>query len=680
MTEVEIQVTGAFAKAKVSGKITAGMAGCKVHVKLDKQWEGLSPILVAKSDGVAMPMLISPDGWSEIPHERCVGGARLLVGIDGRSQNGAVRIPTVWADCGIVAQSPAEEALAQTTPPTPSIAEQIINNWLNDHPEATTTVQDGSLTLRKFLSGELPFVTPEMFGAHGDGIHDDSNALQDAINTGIPVMFAGKTYLCRDIRTAHVANLVLIGTGGTVIRWNISTTLDMRNQESMISDDGISQYYDNRTVYIRGIRFDGNAPNVSGFSETIEPYALCRFTHRDMVRVVDCDFVDAVGCGLMYDGALNASIDSCRFYKIGIPRPYDGNRNALTIRTVYRNQAQANAQVGREGMSCVEIRNCVFDDIADEVIRADGINALTIDNCVCHNIGHHIVESGHKFDKRQFVATISNCEIDGLSGCIYLVGSDGFDALNYPGTVNVSHIRVRNLSRNLSSAIYKRPPLGRFLNGYSSSLDNLVDVNIDHCAIDGVITPEEYSEMPENNNTSFIRGGNVTISDTDISVYRVPTQNFCISAKTTTMIHCRITADMLYYVFNDHEGATIRDCTFDFGYTFYAMCRALAAGYKATLTGNTIRSVSAPSMIIRMGTYDAANSRIMISNNMFGCNLAGRCINTDSVPGDFGAILIVANDFPSENFNGKYDTFWKLADDRIRYKLVAMNNVLNKTF
>lgn len=126
MTEVEIQVTGAFAKAKVSGKITAGMTGCKVHVKLDKQWKGLSPMLVAKSDGVAMPMVINPDGWSEIPHERCVGGARLLVGIDGRSQNGAVRIPTVWADCGIVAQSPAEEALAQTTPPTPSIAEQII--------------------------------------------------------------------------------------------------------------------------------------------------------------------------------------------------------------------------------------------------------------------------------------------------------------------------------------------------------------------------------------------------------------------------------------------------------------------------------------------------------------------------------------------------------------------------
>ena len=77
-----------------------------------------------------------------------------------------------------------------------------INSWLNEHPEATTTVQDGSLTETK-LSDSLKklvlkdYVTPEMFGAVGDGVTDDYNAISDAINNeeGRCVYFSNKTYL-----------------------------------------------------------------------------------------------------------------------------------------------------------------------------------------------------------------------------------------------------------------------------------------------------------------------------------------------------------------------------------------------------------------------------------------------------------------------------------------------------
>lgn len=125
MTGIELTVTGAFAKAKVTGKITAGMVGCKVCVKLDTAWDGLTPTLVAKSGGEATAMVIGADGWSEVPHERCIGSARLLLGIDGKSADGKKRIPTVWADCGIVAASPADEELTQSVEPTPELVDQI---------------------------------------------------------------------------------------------------------------------------------------------------------------------------------------------------------------------------------------------------------------------------------------------------------------------------------------------------------------------------------------------------------------------------------------------------------------------------------------------------------------------------------------------------------------------------
>lgn len=66
-------------------------------------------------------------------------------------------------------------------------AQEAVNKWLNEHPEATTTVQDESLTKEKFtvelkLHAIKDYVTPQMFGAKGDGETNDKNAIQNAIN------------------------------------------------------------------------------------------------------------------------------------------------------------------------------------------------------------------------------------------------------------------------------------------------------------------------------------------------------------------------------------------------------------------------------------------------------------------------------------------------------------------
>ena len=83
----------------------------------------------------------------------------------------------------------------------------VIDDWLDNHPEATTTVQDGAITYNKLNAEIKVFVTPEMFGAKGDGVTDDSIAIQNALNSGNPVIFSEKTY--------HIESTIEISNHGS---------------------------------------------------------------------------------------------------------------------------------------------------------------------------------------------------------------------------------------------------------------------------------------------------------------------------------------------------------------------------------------------------------------------------------------------------------------------------------
>lgn len=68
--------------------------------------------------------------------------------------------------------------------PTDEQTEQAVSDWLNDHPEATTTVLDGSLTIEKFALGTLDYVTPSMFNAIIEG-ECDITAFQNMVDYAI---------------------------------------------------------------------------------------------------------------------------------------------------------------------------------------------------------------------------------------------------------------------------------------------------------------------------------------------------------------------------------------------------------------------------------------------------------------------------------------------------------------
>lgn len=90
--------------------------------------------------------------------------------------------------------------------PTDDQTADAVNKWLDKHPEATTTVQNGVIIEQKIADTFLPYikkdyVTPEMFGAVGDGVTDDSNAIEQALSSNKNIiMKSGATYkICRAI-------------------------------------------------------------------------------------------------------------------------------------------------------------------------------------------------------------------------------------------------------------------------------------------------------------------------------------------------------------------------------------------------------------------------------------------------------------------------------------------------
>lgn len=172
-----------------------------------------------------------------------------------------------------------------------------VNNWLDDHPEATTTVQDGVIGEKKIEADFLPwikndYVTPEMFGAVGDGVNDDTNAIAKAIANGKRVL-AMKQYVCKNLNLIEGCELVIEGKlilNGTITINNPQITIKGNGTIKVNSQLGFLLYGTTsnacRDIRFKDIKIIGTQTNTCIAITNANDVGYVVYVH------IDCDIVN----------------------------------------------------------------------------------------------------------------------------------------------------------------------------------------------------------------------------------------------------------------------------------------------------------------------------------------------------------------------------------------------------
>lgn len=179
----------------------------------------------------------------------------------------------------------------------PKYIEGDVDEWLDAHPEATTTVQDKSLEERKFTDATLLKIknfhySPEMFGAKGDGVTDDTQALKTmfaTIEANIPMReFRGEAP-CKDYTHAKIQfNGKYVITQELAFYSTYGLKLDGLNliagapMPSLISFNDVT-----RNLAVSNCTFNGNL--LADFVVTISGYSLTTdFVNVEITRFAHC--------------------------------------------------------------------------------------------------------------------------------------------------------------------------------------------------------------------------------------------------------------------------------------------------------------------------------------------------------------------------------------------------------
>lgn len=396
------------------------------------------------------------------------------------------------------------------------------------------------------------YVTPEMFGAYGDGVHDDVDAINRMFVIGDSMFsFSPKTY--------KISNYITLGVSGITVRGN-GCTIASGNKSGFVIPETTHD------VEITGINFvqsftvgSTDTPNyginVSGPSTT----ALYQAYN---IRILECSFTGGV-FGIVATSAQNLEIGQCNFGTF-IYKPSDGAGGYGILTQSCHN---------------VFIHDCSFNDgdynrhnvyISVSQLKTENINNsnVTIERCRFDHSAMNKQSSGAYYSSSTVAVAVRAVENFTLANCV-AVEATGLVAFNSTdgATVNCNVIGCK-LVRPVFIGSGIAPSEQRYgISSFSTENDATSSLFISEFVVD---SPDSASY-----NDASVAGGTIEYCNSK------PVNRFYIGNVIEATIH---------NIYVDHHGAITYTGTQTLNGHMYAINGGDYYAFVATGTGKTSSS------------------------------------------------------------------------------------------
>lgn len=247
----------------------------------------------------------------------------------------------------------------------------------------TSLLGEGNITIQGGGGSSLPVVNVKDFGATGDGSTDDTQAIQnalDSVQSGGTVFFPKGVYMLATAlfnpETTGISHAIevysnqrlLFEEGATLKRGSAAVNHMLYTH----NESGATGYTGAENIEIIGATIDGNKGT---YSSSQTPVNL---SHSTNVRIINCIFQN-VGSGwhsIEINSSLDTVIDGCIF------------KDSTNTEDVQLDAAVSSGNLGSsDGTVCKDthIRNCVFD-VSSGVAIGNHTNASHTNTRIYNNV------------------------------------------------------------------------------------------------------------------------------------------------------------------------------------------------------------------------------------------------------------------------------------------------------